>query len=258
MHHSSQSMGEPPAYQSWSDNNKSAPSTETSWDDNSYSNQHYPTDEKLSKISTLDTISNSNPPGAPVKTYHIINHSTWTERLLEIQHQADEQRPILWVRHKRGLWKPPQIHLHADTVYGEIVAACKLSCWKRHLRYILGNPDSTDKDAWPTATHSGGWRTSGSYSFALGGETYEWKRTHRKELGASRFGQKDFKLVDGGGRILAVFLFTQRFFAKSREVGRLEWYAEVGREAELASLVILLGIKKAIQQSKQAAAAGAA
>lgn len=86
-------------------------------------------------------------------------------------------------------------------------------------------------------------------------------RTHNKALGASSWGSMDFKLVDNSDndRVLAVYINDRKLFSAS-QVGRLEYYVELGRELELFSLAAILGIEDRIRRRRNsgAAAGGAA
>ncbi|KAK5684248.1 hypothetical protein LTS10_004112 [Elasticomyces elasticus] len=251
-----QPLDQPPPYNDSNDNEKSAQSATTAWNDTS-SYSSIPNDMKKSgRVSTDDSLSITGTLGAAIKTYKIMATSMWAEKLFEIQ---QDDRPILWARNKRTFWHGPQVNIHTESDHGEIVAACKLSnnCFKQEIRYLLDNPDCTDKATWPVAT-CGGWSQK-IYSFEVDGQRYRWKRTHRKDLGASKIGYKHFKLVDDAGVILAVFIYTRALWGSlKKQMGTLEWFGDVGPKLELTSLVIMMGIQEVIRQSEQAAAANGA
>jgi len=192
------------------------------------------------------------PTTPPVKIYHVVNPKTFSQRQFEIQQGG---LTVLWVNTKSKLFHQPIINIHVESANGPIVAACKLESWSRKLRYYLGNPDCTDKDSWPIADCAG-W-TDKAYSFTVAGRSLQWKRTHNKDLGAKRFGNKSFKLVDAAdGRVLAVHIFTQSLFGKLHQIATIEWFEDLGQEAELASLAVVHGIEERIRQSERSSSSG--
>jgi hypothetical protein len=97
-----------------------------------------------------------------------------------------------------------------------------------------------------------------------------WERTHDKALGASRWGSKDFRLVDTrpgraegeqgvGEKVLGVFVFRQSLFRNlGKEIGRLEFFGDsegLGDEGERTAMVVLFGILEVIREEEAAAAA---
>lgn len=99
--------------------------------------------------------------------------------------------------------------------------------------------------------------TKKQYSFIFNGSAFVWRRTHDKVLGASRWGSGDFKLVDGQGRVLAVWVTDKKILGR-RVVGRVHWFVNLGRELELLSLVVVLGVGEKVRRDSHAAAAGGA
>ena len=71
-----------------------------------------------------------------------------------------------------------------------------------------------------------------------------------KTLGAKRLGKKSFKLVDANGdvEVLADFIHLQSMFGHMHEFGRLDYFAEMEEEPEMAILLVLLGIQNAIRR----------
>lgn len=59
----------------------------------------------------------------------------------------------------------------------------------------------------------------------------------------------DFKLVDEEERALAVFIKDMRFL-HIEEIGRIDYFVELGRELELFSLAAILGIQYRIRRSR--------
>lgn len=131
------------------------------------------------------------------------------------------------------------------------LAAVKSEPFKRNFRYILGNPDCMKKSVWSTA-HNSSWCGERKYLFQVPstGAWYEWRRTHNKDLGAKRLGKKSFKLVDANGdvEVLADFIHLQSMFGHMHEFGRLDYFAEMEEEPEMAILLVLLGIQNAIRR----------
>lgn len=78
---------------------------------------------------------------------------------------------------------------------------------------------------------------------------YEWRRTHDKTLGGTRFSHHDYKLVDEAGRVLAVYVRTQSLFSKEvqNRLARIDWFVELGPEVELAGLIAVCGVEENIR-----------
>lgn len=131
------------------------------------------------------------------------------------------------------------------------LAAVKSEPFKHNFRYILGNPDCMKKRVWSTA-HNSSRCGERKYLFQVPstGAWYEWRRTHNKDLGAKRLGKKSFKLVDANGdvEVLADFIHLQSTFGHMHEFGRLDYFAEMEEEPEMAILLVLLGIQNAIRR----------
>lgn len=183
---------------------------------------------------------------APVKIYKLVNTHTFTTNRLEIQHNGST---ILWVHSKTRFLASPQVNLHTQAENGPIAAACKLESFSRDCRLLLGNPDCTDKKQWPLLVCEG-WAAA-CYCFRVDGRVYQWKRTHRAELGARVLGDRDYKLVDGGtGAVLATHIYTQSLFrGKLRQIADISFFVELGPELELTALAAIMGIEERIRQN---------
>jgi len=204
-------------------------------------------------VPESDPIPTTTTTTTTIKTYHVVNQHTFRQNRLEIHHDS---HPILWTTTRSKLFKPPQITLHTDSQTGPVVAACKLKTWSCDIEICLGEPDQTGANFERVTSES--WMNK-SYRFHdVEGRAYRWKRTHSKDLGASRWGSKDFKLVDGeaSGAVLAVFVHTQSVFGRLHQVARIEYFVDMSRELELASLAAILGIEEVIAQAERSAAAG--
>ncbi|KAK5137148.1 hypothetical protein LTR08_000653 [Meristemomyces frigidus] len=196
-------------------------------------------------MSDLDSMDYKTQRANPVKTYHLVNQHTFTAKQLEIQQDG---HVILWANTKTSVFKSPVITLASQTA--PVVAACTLENFSSSVRYYLGDPGTTNKSTWPICKAEGIFTKS--YSLQLSdGRILQWKHTHNKELGASRMGSKTFKLVDGSGIVLAVFVHTQCVF-KAHQVARIEYHTELGEELELASLIAMLGIQEMIRRNERA------
>lgn len=191
------------------------------------------------------------PTGAPIKTYTVHQTSAWRQSYQEVQFNG---RTILWVNARKRMFHNTQVNIQTEFNAGPIVAACKLGCFMRGLRFWLGNPDCTDKDAWPVAECHG--FRSNNFTFQTSDcRLYQWRRTHDRDLGAKRFGNKDFKLVDTQtGHVIAVFIFKHEVFGV-KDAGRIDYFVEFGQELELMSLTVLMGIQEQIREQERAAAA---
>jgi hypothetical protein len=147
----------------------------------------------------------------------------------------------------------PRIDIHAP---GErILASVKLGSWSRKCILHLGNPEGSDKSTWTVLDASG--ITSGSYKFPFNGRTFAWTRTHDLDLGVSRLGSKDFKLVDeSNSQVLAVFRFNHGIVTHG-STANIDYYVELGQQLELMSLAAMLGVEERVGRSQQAALAAA-
>ena len=96
------------------------------------------------------------------------------------------------------------------------------------------------------------------YTFAHDGRTFAWSRTHDKALGAHRWGDRDFVLVDEScspPRVLAVWVNNMSSFKRNPEAV-VEWFVELGRELELLSLAAVLAIEDRVRAGSVAAIGG--
>ena len=135
-----------------------------------------------------------------------------------------------------------------------ILASVKLENFSRNCLLHLGNPETSDKSAWTVLDCKG--FTRSSYQFPFNGRTFEWTRTHDSDLGASRFGSRDFKLRDvGSGQVLAVFRFNSAIF-KHGVLATIDYYVELGQELELMSLAAVEGVEEKIARAQRAGAGG--
>ncbi|KAK5119206.1 hypothetical protein LTR85_007820 [Meristemomyces frigidus] len=187
----------------------------------------------------------------PIKTYHIVNQHTFTSKHFEIQQNG---QPILWVDKKTKLFHNPIVNLSVEAENGPIVAACKLESFSRSVSFYLGNPDCSDKSTWASCECAG--FVEKQYSFTVNGRSFQWKRTHNKDLGGKTFGSKTFKLVDEGRHALMVYVHTQSIFGKLHQIARVDFFVELGRVLELASLVTMLGIQEKIRQQERSSGGG--
>ena len=191
---------------------------------------------------------NNALPNAPIKEYEIVNLGTLTTRKLAVQQNG---QPILLINRKQGFFERPQVNIQLQDK--TIVAACKSRSFGGNQRLFLGNPDCADKAAWNDLVRESFGLSK--YKFMCNGRSFGWTRTHNKELGASRWGSMDYKLIDDQtGQILAVYLNNSKMFS-TNPVARIDYYVELGQDLELLSLAAIAGIEEAIRRSKRSSAA---
>lgn len=75
-------------------------------------------------------------------------------------------------------------------------------------------------------------------------------RTHDKAFGATSFSANNFKLVDAENRVLAVYISDNRI-THIKEIGRIDFFVELGQELELFSLAAILGIQGSIRRQRR-------
>ncbi|EMC95629.1 hypothetical protein BAUCODRAFT_24663 [Baudoinia panamericana UAMH 10762] len=190
----------------------------------------------------------------PRRTYNVVSVHVFTQTAFEIQLHG---RPVLCAVIQRRCFSKDCVSLHQGSEKGPIVASCMLGKWKRDLAYHVGIPGGSDKDSWPVAKCDT-W-TEKAWNFTVGGRPYSWRRTHNRELGASRWSIGDFKLVDilDSKKVLAVHLRNMKIFGGWKDVAKIDLFTELDEELTLTSLVIIMTIEERIaQQSRSCTVSG--
>lgn len=187
-------------------------------------------------------VGQAQASGNPIKTYHVVNQHTFSSRHLEIQHNG---QVIFWANEHNQLFHNTIVNLSVEAEHGPVVAACKLESFSQGVRFHLGNPDRSDKSAWAACDCTG--FAEKHWSFRVDGRLYTWKRTHNRDLGGKTFGIKTFKLVDEGGNVVLVYVFTKSL-GKLSQIATVDFYVEPGQQVERASLVTMLGIQVGIRR----------
>ena len=189
---------------------------------------------------------------APVKQFEVHRSSAWNTKRHEIKQNGNT---VLYTNRKKAMFSSPQINL--QTSDQQILASIKMQSFSKDLLLHLGNPDCTDKAQWANLTCDNFMATK--YKFGFGGRWFTWTRTHNKDLGASKFGGSNFKLVDeSNGCVVMVYRYTNGLFSGG-VVGNIDFYAELDPQLELLALAAIVGIEERIAMRKRnAGAAGGA
>ncbi|KAK3702094.1 hypothetical protein LTR37_015069 [Vermiconidia calcicola] len=199
-------------------------------------------------------------PTQPSKQYEVFQPGHFQTSKFEIRQNG---HTILTTkrRDRAGGFKSPYIHIMS--LDGTILAACMLMSWSRNQQLYLGsNPDHADKSEC-TLMDCEGFKglisfTGGKYKFVFHGQELAWTRTHSKALGASRWDDRTFKLVDQNTRqVLAVFRFNNAIF-QHRKLTEIDYYVELEHQLEMMSSAAILGIQLYIVKMKRACGSGAA
>lgn len=177
-----------------------------------------------------------------------------------IQHYqiACDGQPIYFVNVKSSWFSIPQVNIQIDAQNGPIVAAARARACRLltpgSCRVILGDPDCTEKADWNNVDSN---LTGSRFDFTAQGRRLVWKRTHRKSLGASRWSEMDFKLVDRAdeAKILAVYVANMSWKCSSN-LGRIEYFDGMDQAVELMSLAVLLAIHEEIRTERRVAIPG--
>lgn len=199
------------------------------------------------RSSTSNKSTSSTMTDSPIKRLELYRTRSILSKDLEIRQNG---KTILNTKEHRGIFKRPEINIElADRT---IVASVRLQF--RDALLHLGSPDCTDKADWIELTHDNA--LASKYRFVFDERCYAWTRTHSKELGASKLGNRDFKLVDEGtGEVLAVYRHRYAVFG-SGVVADVDFCTELDHELELLSLVAILAIEEKITRRQCAASAG--
>ncbi|KAK3672153.1 hypothetical protein LTR78_007906 [Recurvomyces mirabilis] len=216
-------------------------------------------------LSTTTTTSSSLPTVVKIYTIHDNKSCGRKEHIQDIWDSNGQ--PAFIARYKRPMMHPNEINLHHSSTNSsseEVLATCRLHNWSENFFYHLGpNPDLTEKNLWPRVQGScltmKAWKFTTPLSPNNGQQrSLEWRRTHDKSIGATRWGQRDHKLVDvETGEVLGVFVYMCKAFGRSEAWGRVEFFYEVEEGTEVQALIVLLGAQEAIRRSEMAAANGA-
>ncbi|KAI5368069.1 hypothetical protein Slin15195_G032030 [Septoria linicola] len=216
-------------------------------------------------------MSTEQQSAGAIKTYVIGTDHVHTQRSLEIQHN---DQPILWAVKYFGDFHRPEIRITTNGEEGPTLAAMSFKSM-RGIRVMLGDdPDALPKEAWADVDPEG--MTSGQHTFVFDDRPFWWKRrvqsireklelhvidplirTHNKQYGASSLGGRDFKLIDGDEQVLAVYINDSRTF-NVEDIGRIDYFVELGRELELFTLAAILGIQERIRRQRRNNAGGGA
>lgn len=109
---------------------------------------------------------------APIKTYNLINNSTFSRRHCVLQQNGQN---ILWVNLQVGCFKKPQVNIQIDSETGPIVAASRPTSWGAGVRVTLGEPEGKSKEEWADVDASS-W-TAKEYNLYFGDRKYQWRRS---------------------------------------------------------------------------------
>lgn len=189
----------------------------------------------------------------PIKQFEMHSESMWRTMKYSV-HQNGQV--ILHVDTKSSWRDGPRVELTLPD--SSLLAVCKSKAkgWSDNMYLVLGDPANTDKTTCPQLTHNT--MSWSKWSFEHAGRGLTWTRTHKKEFGASRWSDKDYKLVDDVSEaVLAVWVNGGSSCFKKGPAARLDFYAELDRELELLSLTAIMGIEASLRRADQAAAASA-
>ncbi|CAK4026066.1 Hypothetical predicted protein [Lecanosticta acicola] len=183
----------------------------------------------------------------PIRSFNLINRHTFSTKDLELQ---QNQRTILWIHVNTGFLSKPQLNLHQNGPSGPIVASAKLRNFSSGIQVSLGGGPWADVPAEGFITKQ--------YPFYFGDRKFVWRRTRDGALGASTFGAGDFKLLDASneGVVLAVWISDNKWF-NMHEIGRVDWFVDLGRDLEVFALIVILGIGEKLRRDSSGAAGGA-
>ncbi|CZT25658.1 uncharacterized protein RCC_11327 [Ramularia collo-cygni] len=195
---------------------------------------------------------NSTQSYQPLKAFEVTKSGTFTTRHLQLRQNGET---ILWINTHSGFMQPTQINLQMQSQNGPTVAAVRLKRMSSGCRVMLGSPDGTDREQWQDVESQS---LSGKrYGFQYQGTSFAWKRTHKKEFGASGWGRGGFKFVQASkpDEILAVYITDRKWF-NNTDIARIEFMTELGREVELMALAAMLGIAEHIRRANRASSGG--
>ena len=156
---------------------------------------------------------------------------------LEIRQNSSS---ILYTNKKRQALSPPRIDIRQDEQ--TILASVTVESWRRGAMLHLGDPDCTDKDDW-ISVRTEDWKAS-KYKFVFAGRSFVWTRTHNKELGATKIGGRDFKLVEEGNEQVLMVCRHNYAVLKKGVFATIDYYVDVGPDVELLALAAILGIEE--------------
>lgn len=152
----------------------------------------------------------------------------------------------------------PDIVLHiGDNKSSPVMAAAKFKTFSSNFRICLGDPNDSINTEWEDvvcedtlkhAVYAFSLRTPAVSSLDAGPsmrKKFMWKRTHDSSLGAKKLSNRNFKLVDLAGNVLAVFLHARSL---GGEKGTLEWKVEPSPEEEVGCLLVFAGIFEKIRR----------
>lgn len=187
----------------------------------------------------------------PFKTYIIRNTAIFTCRHQEIKRDGQ----AVYFVETSTFWNPlktPIMTLHSSCTTGAVQAAAKIGYWGWDCSIISGDPADTTrttrgKPPWVKLHRISSLTTA--FYFLHNEKTYLWKRTHKHEFGATKWSNKDFKLIEtveeGKGRVVAVVSWEQASWLPTKETlrdaGQVNFYEDVGEELEAMALVAVLG-----------------
>jgi hypothetical protein len=181
--------------------------------------------------------------GTPIKQYEIYHPGHIQMSKFEIRQNG---QTVLTTNKARHGLHMPRIDIHGPDE--TILASVKLESWSRNCILHLGNPKGSDKSTWTVLDASG--ITSSSYKFPFNGRAFAWTRTHDSDLGASRLGNKDLKLVDeSNSQVLAVIRFNHGIVTHGN-MANIDYYVESGQELELMSLAAVLGVEERVGRNQ--------
>lgn len=161
---------------------------------------------------------------------------------------------------KRG---KPNLTLHRGSSLKEnapVVACVHTPKSSRSFTVGIGDP-STPNIQWDDVSRQGLSGFTFTFPSILPGETntpvtLTWKKTSHESaagLSASRFSSKDFKLVDGSGRVLAVFTHESGISS----CGTLEMRGDWGETFDLKALMTAVALYDLVRRRQKAAAGSA-
>ncbi|QIW95164.1 hypothetical protein AMS68_000682 [Peltaster fructicola] len=155
------------------------------------------------------------------------------------------------------MFKSPILNLHTGSPQGTVVAGARFPGLSTGIDIVMGDPSSAAPERCSRLERTS--LSKGSWGFqSVGtGRVYEWRRTHRKELGASRYSNDDFKLVDSADhdRVLATYI-KDSFYGGS-DVAHMDFFVELGQDLELQAITSILAIEEKSRRQHDAGRVGA-
>ncbi|KAK4496702.1 hypothetical protein PRZ48_012685 [Zasmidium cellare] len=162
-------------------------------------------------------------------------------------HIKQASTTLYYVGHYNNPAQSSDIILYAGyDALGPWLAQLRFEQYSKDLRVYVGDLKSPVKDDWDVVRCADGgvfgedeWRfecRSGNTKTRL-----HWTRTKDSRLGASRWGLRDFKLVDEG-RDVVVAVYVEKHLGERALRGSVRFLEGVEGRVEVAGLMVLLGL----------------